>query len=104
MLKGVMDFLTLQKPEFRLGFFGLVTMVLLVTPYQFLEQHHLSLYERLHIPSPSIGLTRAYWKLIHGDFSGAWQRNKLIYAVVCIVLGIVVKDILELISKRPSEL
>lgn len=92
-MQKVLNFLTLQKPESRLGFFGLVTFLLYLVPYNTLEKAHLSLYERLDIPSPSIGLTRAYWKLIRADFDGAWDKNKLVYPVVAIVLYLIIHDI-----------
>ena len=70
--------------------FGIVTCLVVVVPYDWLA--HLSLWQALGIPSPSIGLTRAYWKLLHFDPVGAWERNKLIYAVLAIGLPLLARD------------
>jgi hypothetical protein len=96
----ILDFLSLKKPAYRLTFFGLITIAVALVPYSFLEKAHLSLYERAGIPAPSIGLTRAYWKFIHGDFVGAWQRNKLIYLVLCIVVSLIARDIYSLLRHK----
>ncbi len=99
-MKRVLEQLTLQTPASRVGVFGIVTAFLYAIPYGWLERAHLSLYERLHIPSPSIGLTRAYWRLIRLDFIGAWHRNKLIYLVVAIGLPLIIRDIIHLTRKH----
>jgi predicted PurR-regulated permease PerM len=96
----ILSILTLSKPEYRLGFFAAATLVIFVVPYEFLDRAKLSLYERMHIPSPSIGLTRAYWRVIHGDFRGAWERNKLIYLVLAVWVCIMIFDVYAVFSKH----
>lgn len=91
----------LSSPKGRLLFFSLVTIGVFAAPYSWLG--HLSLWQHLHIPSPSIGLTRAYWKLLHLDFTGAWERNALIYAVIIVVAVIVAKDIYTLLQQQTSQ-
>lgn len=88
----------LSSPKGRLLFFALVTSGVFFAPYSWLG--HLSLWQLLQIPSPSIGLTRAYWKFLHLDFAGAWHRNALIYAVLVVVIAIVAKDIYTLLHAR----
>lgn len=51
-----------------------------------------SVWQWLHIRSPSIGLTRAYRLVLHGDLAGAWQQNKLIFAVIAVGGLILLKD------------
>lgn len=70
----------MQTPWGRLVLFFGVTFFLYIVSYStLLSAPTVSIYSRLHVPSPSIGLTRAYWLLIHGDYDGAWNVNKLIY-------------------------
>ncbi len=77
----LIELVSFSTPRGIVSFGMLTNAILLVVPYSWLERSHLSLYERMHIPSPSIGLTRAYWLLLHGHFSAAVQRNKLIVVV-----------------------
>jgi hypothetical protein len=102
VIKKILETLSLRSPRARLGFFLICTVLIFFTPYSFLDRAKLSLYERMHIASPSIGLTRAYWKILHGDFMGAWHRNKLIYIVLPIILGIVVNDTITYLWKQTS--
>jgi hypothetical protein len=78
----------LQSPRGRLLFFAVITIAVFVVPYDWLA--HLSLWQALHIPAPSIGLTRAYHLLLHGNIAGAWRRNELIFPIIgvgTVVLG-----------------
>lgn len=96
------DIVCLRTAKARFIVFASISCLLYMLPYSLIERAKLSLYERMHIPAPSIGLTRAYWKLIHGDLAGAWHRNKLIYVVVGIIIGIMVADLVTLLKKKPS--
>lgn len=87
----------LMTPRGRLLFFTVVTTIVLFTPAVWPVK--VSIWQQLKIPSPSIGLTRAYRRLLHGDFLGAWDQNKLIYAVVAIGGGVLVRDAISLTSK-----
>lgn len=82
-------------------FFGGVTLTLLFIPYQWLG--NLSLWQTLGIPSPSIGLTRAYWKLIHGDPVGAFQRNPLILAVIAVGVPLLIADGIRLLQHDKAD-
>jgi hypothetical protein len=88
----------LQTPAGRLSFFAIITFGVFVVPFSWLE--NLSLWKRLDIPSPSIGLTRSYWRILHGDFVGAWQQNKLIFVVILIGGGLLMYDIYKLIVSQ----
>lgn len=89
----------MQKPKDRLIFFAILPLIIwLLTNIEFMPS--LSLYAHLGIPSPSIGLTRAFWELLAGDFAGAWNLNPLIYPVVLVVLSIIVKDLDTVFRKR----
>lgn len=81
----------LSSPKGRLIFLATVTVLVFAAPYDWLA--HLSIWQHLGIPSPSIGLTRAYWKLVHLDPVGAWQRNPLIYAVLFCLAIIIISDV-----------
>jgi len=73
---------------------------LLLVPYQWLDTARLSLYERGGIDSPSIGTTRAYWRVLHGDFSGAYERNNLIIFIAPLIILIYVSAVYKLISGK----
>ena len=60
-------------------------------PYEWLAR--LSIWQAFNIPSPSIGLTRAYHLLLHGDVDGAWQRNKLIFIILAVGFFILARDV-----------
>ena len=104
MVSKILKLISLQTAPSRLFFFTTITAVIYNVSYSFLDSAKLSLYERLHINAPSIGLTRAYWKLLHGDAMGAWHRNKLIYIVVAILIGIVIRDIISLMKRSSVKL
>ncbi len=88
----------LQTPRGRLFFFGCATGAIMCVPYSWLT--HLSLWQALHIPAPSIGLTRAYWLLIHGHPTAAWHRNRYIYLVLAIGLTLLAIDLLRILQER----
>ncbi|MFZ1483593.1 MAG: DUF2752 domain-containing protein [Candidatus Saccharimonadales bacterium] len=68
-------------------------MLIFIAPYAWLAS--LSLWQRLGFEgAPSVGLTRAYWHVLHLDFYAAWERNKLIYLVLAIGLPLLVRDIM----------
>jgi hypothetical protein len=61
---------------------------------------HVSLWAKLGMDwMPSIGLTRAYWLVLHGDFVAAWHRNGLIYLVLLVGIPLLLKDIWQLVRK-----
>lgn len=69
-----------------------LTLVIFVSPYVWLE--NLSLWQMIGFDSaPSIGLTRSYWLLLHGDVAAAWERNPLIFAVLTVGLPILLNDL-----------
>lgn len=84
------EIIGLQTARGRLLFFGIVTLLVFLAPYEMLG--NLSIWQHLGIPSPSIGLTRAYWKLIHLDPAGAWERNKLIYLILAVGIPLLLRD------------
>ena len=92
------EIIGLQTPRGRLLFFALISSAIFVAPYDVLA--HLSLWQRLGIPSPSIGLTRAYWHILHLDFGAAWHRNRLIYPVLAIGLPLLARDAYRLYAAR----
>lgn len=82
---------------------GAISWLVFIVPYAWLS--NLSLWQALGWESaPSIGLTRAYWLLIHGDPIAAWNRNPLIYAVLPVVGAIIAKDIATLAAQRERDI
>jgi len=91
---GFVEIIGLQTPRGRLTCFAAITAAIYVMPFSLLK--HLSLWQLLHVNSPSIGLTRAYWLIMHGSPVAAWHTNELIYLVLPVVLAISITDILRI--------
>jgi hypothetical protein len=88
---------TLQTPRGRLLAFALLSLLIYCARYSWLA--HLSLWQDLGWrTAPSIGLTRAYWLLLHGHPVLAWRRNSLIYAVLAVGVPLLGYDCLKLAS------
>lgn len=91
--------LSLRTPRARLVVFAVLSLVVLVSNYSWLE--NLSFWKFVGWESaPSIGLTRAYWLLLHGDVVAAWERNVLIFAVLAIGLPLLALDLWKVFSGR----
>lgn len=91
----------LQTPAARLAAFGVITAAIYVLPYERLESApEVSIWARLKVPAWSIGLTRAYSKLLHRDIRGAYAQNPLIFPVVGVVAAISVADLRSIIESR----
>ncbi len=94
--------LSLSKPLSRIILFcsGLVILWILPTA----NLHYLpvrSIYESFFGFKPySSGITRAVSRLLHGDITGAWNFNPLVYLVIPIIFIILVKDINYLIRTK----
>lgn len=87
----------LQTSAGRLVFFIIASVFIFFLPTSTLAEF--SIWQKLNIPSPSIGLTRAYHHILHGNIDLAWQQNKLIFAVLLIGLPLLAKDVYN-ISKK----
>ena len=91
MGKYFIELISLSTARSRLVFWGLATVVTFFLPYRFFE--NISLWQRLGWDSaPSIGLTRAYWLLIHGNPAAAYDRNWLIFVVIAVGLPLLLAD------------
>lgn len=89
----LVDLIGLQTPGSRLTvILGISASLYSISYSTLLSIPTISIFARLHVPSPSIGLTRAYWYLIHGQFGNAWHMNKLIFIVFGVIVGLVVID------------
>ncbi|HET7630002.1 MAG TPA: DUF2752 domain-containing protein [Candidatus Saccharimonadales bacterium] len=89
----------LQTERGRLLFFTVASLIILALPYNALA--HLSLWQRLGFDSaPSIGLTRAYWQVLHLDIDAAWSRNPLIFLVLAVGLPLLAIDAWRLVRAR----
>lgn len=90
----ILETISLQTARGRLLFFMTASLAIFITPYSVLS--HLSIWQRIGFDSaPSIGLTRAYWHLLHLDPSAAWQRNHLIFLVLAVGLPLIAQDALS---------
>lgn len=99
VLKLAQDIVALQSPIGRLVFATIAITAIFFAKYSWLE--NLSLYKRLGLAwVPSIGLTRAFWYLIHGELVAAWQRNWLIFPVLFVGLSILAVDVYRLASQK----
>lgn len=69
------------------AFVTVITLGLLVIPFDVLEQMpDLSLLRRLGIPySPTYGLTRAIWCVIHGKLALAIRYNRFVYLFLAVL-------------------
>jgi hypothetical protein len=95
MRKVVMESASLATPRGRLIFVTLASCIVLVVPFHWLGS--LSLWGRLGLDwMPSIGLTRAYWLLVHGRPAEAVAFNWLIVPVVVVAGTLVIRDLRHL--------
>lgn len=99
--KIAIETIGLQTPRGRWLFFVIVSIFVFFAPYEILA--NLSVWQRLGVPSPSIGLTRTYQKILHLNFQEAWAGNRLIFAVIFIGGIILIKDLFIIIKSRFSK-
>lgn len=98
-MKLLIETITLQSPRGRLIVASLTHLVLFLVPYSWLA--NLSLYKLLGLDwAPSIGLTRSYWLLLHGNLTGAWERNWLIFPILAVMWSIVALDIYSCLKAK----
>ena len=98
-MQKALDIIGLQTPAGRLIFFALASVVIFVLPQSLLGEF--SLWARIGLDNtPSVGLTRAYSHILHGNLSAAWERNSLIYVVLAVGLSLLVRDAFKLINQR----
>lgn len=92
----------LSSARGRIIFFLIVSGAIFVWPPT--GPFTLSVWQHLGVESPSIGLTRAYRRLLHGEFTQAWQQNKIIFIVVAVGIVVLAKDVIALVnnSKQAS--
>jgi hypothetical protein len=90
----ILEIITLRTARGRLFFALFAHIILMIIPYAWLQD--LSLYKKIRVNSPSIGLTRAYWLILHGELIDAWQRNWMIFPVLAVGWSIVILDIYQI--------
>lgn len=101
MKRLLLEAMSLHTARGRVLVFAAATVIIFFCRYHWLD--HLSLWGHLGLThAPSIGLTRAYWLLLHGHPVDAWHRNRLIYAVLAIGLPLILRDALNLTRHRTS--
>ena len=98
--------LSLSKPLSRVIVFSLGSILLFFMPTNKLNYLPVrSVYENVFNFKPySSGITRAVSRLLHGDFSGAWDFNPLVYLVIPVALFILIKDIIYLARTKDFSL
>ena len=98
-MQKALDIIGLQTPAGRLTFFALASVVIFVLPQTLLGEF--SLWARIGLEnSPSVGLTRAYSHILHGNLSAAWERNPIIYIVLAVGLPLLISDAVKVIIQR----
>jgi hypothetical protein len=96
--KLLFEILGLQTPRGRLLFFALVSLLIFLTPYEVLA--NFSIWHKIGFESaPSIGLTRAYWHILHLDIEAAYKVNRLIFIVMAIGVPILMHDAWQQLTK-----
>ena len=99
MKQLTLEALTLASARGRLASFSVLSAAIYLSHYHWLD--HLSLWGNLGFSrAPSIGLTRAYWLLLHGQPGAAWHRNWLIYIVLAVGIPLLLKDLAALLAQR----
>ncbi len=99
MFKLSLEAISLSTPRGRLLFWLAATLVIFVSRFEWLE--NLSIWQRIGLDwMPSIGLTRSYWHLIHGNFVAAYNMNPLIFLVVLVGGTILARDFLQAIKTQ----
>lgn len=94
-----LEVIGLQTPRGRIGAFLVVFLIGAAMSLDILPWvPNLSVYAALGIPSPSIGLTRAFVQLLNGDMAAAYDRNWLIFPIVAIAALIFVRDLRRIIK------
>lgn len=101
IMKIVLETLGLSSARGRLIFFVLISLCVFVLPPKLPVSF--SVWQRMGEPAPSIGLTRAYRLVLHGDLSAAWQQNKLIYVVIVVGGAILIKDVMNLAGAKHAK-
>jgi hypothetical protein len=78
-----------------LGLYLGLLFALMFVPTSFLESgHSLCLFKNLFgIECPGCGMTRALSGVLHGDFAGAFQYNKMIVAVFPLLAYLFIKAV-----------
>jgi hypothetical protein len=91
----ILQLCTLSTPSQRLLVWAILTLLIFFSEFNWLE--NLSLYKRIGLDwVPSIGLTRAYWLLLHGNISAAVEMNPLIVPVIIAGGTLLIKDVRSL--------
>lgn len=97
--KPALSLITLATPESRLGVWALLTVAIWAAPFTWLT--NLSLYGHLGWHSaPSIGLTRAYWLILHGKLTDGWRMNHIIVAILFIGIPLLAIDGFKLMKHK----
>jgi len=91
-------FLSLSNPQQRLGTWLILSVGIYLAKFEWLQ--NLSLLKAIGWESaPTVGLTRAYWLVLHGKFEEALAMNSLIVAVLVIGIPLLVWDVAKLARK-----
>ncbi len=91
----------LQTSRGRLAFFTVVSFIVFLLPIKTLAGF--SLWGKIGFDLPSIGLTRAYHYVLHGNFEQAWQQNGLVFIVLLIGLPLLIKDVYNVVKQLIAE-
>ncbi|MDQ3159382.1 MAG: DUF2752 domain-containing protein [bacterium] len=100
----VTELIGFQTPKARLAAFGLIVSYLVfTTKFNINLLPSLSVYGRLGMNSPSIGLTRAFKFLLKGDLQAAWSMNWIIFIFIPIFVTIIIIDVHRLFQLSDTQ-
>jgi hypothetical protein len=99
MRKLALEMISLQTPRGRVMSYFTLSILIFILPYSVLS--NLSIWNRIGLDNaPSIGLTRAYWHIMHFDISAAWKMNPLIFLVLIVGLPLIIRDVMMMSKTR----
>lgn len=94
------DLLSFNTPQARVINFSLIFLLAALVPTD--KLHYLPVRsiwkEVFHIEPYSVGLTRAMSRLFHGDLTGAWNFNKLVFPVFLVMSFLLVINLIKSIK------
>ncbi|MFC1741961.1 DUF2752 domain-containing protein [Nanoarchaeota archaeon] len=52
---------------------------------------------------PACGMTRGMSRLLHGDPSGAWRFNRMVFVVLAVMVGLIVVNAVRIVRQRKKK-
>lgn len=96
--KIFLNIISFGSPKSRIFIFSSIFSFLILLPTKFLEKGPTICVFKLVLNKecPACGMTRAMSRLLHLDFIGAWNFNKLVFIVFGLMIFLLIKDIIKI--------